>query len=181
MKRFWVVLGCVCLLTLAGCNGSGGERGSAAPGSVYCEPTAQKDYAALYLQVLEDLWAEDHGLNGGTYISVDLHEAPGNLTEEEIAAIAKTFAEAHGATPLTLSYRELADQGYLAENSDHWDDGVLYSIDCRSLQGQPLPEEHFSATKWVASEGAYFFEDCTAHWSESGAFLDYEIGGEAIS
>ena len=185
----------VCLLLLCGCAaGDGaGETGSipasaeetavqAAAPSETAPASVDYDYAALYLQVLEDLWSEDHGLNSGAfYISVDLSEAPGDLTAEEILDIAETFAKAHQAEPLTLSYRELQEQGYLSGDGDHWEDGVLFSIDGKDLTGPPLPEGHFSATKWRASEGAYFFEDCTAAWSDSGAFLSYQVGAEAIS
>ena len=42
------------------------------------------DLSGLYLKVLEDLWEVDAGLNGGIkYISIDLSEAPGELTEGE--------------------------------------------------------------------------------------------------
>ena len=209
MKRI-LVLFFACTLVLTGCNTSG-AAGPAVPDSAGFAPnvspaegtsaghsalsagpettlepeTVKKDYAALYLEVLEDLWAEDPGLNGGTYISVDLHDAPGDLTEAEIASIAERFAKAHGATPLTLSYRELIDQGYLTQVEEveyQWDDGVLYSIYGTTIgPREPLPEDHFTVEKWVSPLGAYFFEDCTPHWAEDGTFLSYEIGGFAVS
>jgi len=51
------------------------------------------DLCGLYLQVLENLWAEDPSLHTGvTTISVDLSQAPGDLTEAEKEAIAYVFA-----------------------------------------------------------------------------------------
>ena len=45
------------------------------------EDEARFDLCGLYLQVLEDLWNKDAGLNGGAEIvSVDLSKAPGGLT-----------------------------------------------------------------------------------------------------
>ncbi len=112
--------------------------------SVYSKGTQQNplgqyyDLCGLYLQVLDDLWDVDSGLNGGAaYASVDLSEAPGDLTEGEKEAIAWIFAGAHGVDPLTLTYQELEEQGYLSEYGDfsddehkiyEWPDGVLFSI-----------------------------------------------------
>ena len=48
------------------------------------EENAQYDLCGLYLQVLEDLWNEDDGLNGGAeVVSVDLSKAPGGRTAGE--------------------------------------------------------------------------------------------------
>lgn len=55
------------------------------------------DLCGLYLQVLNDLWDADAGLNSKIqYVSVDLSQAPGGLTEAEKAAVAWRFAGQHG-------------------------------------------------------------------------------------
>ncbi len=168
--------------------------------SVYSKGTQQNplgqyyDLCGLYLQVLDDLWDVDSGLNGGAaYASVDLSEAPGDLTEGEKEAIAWIFAGAHGVDPLTLTYQELEEQGYLSEYGDfsddehkiyEWPDGVLFSITART-DGQDevysLPVLQFNAEKWRSPLGAYFFEDCKAVWSERGSWNSYSVGAEAIS
>ncbi|MBD5532738.1 MAG: hypothetical protein HDQ98_11170 [Lachnospiraceae bacterium] len=168
--------------------------------SVYSKGTQQNplgqyyDLCGLYLQVLDDLWNVDSGLNGGAaYVSVDLSEASGDLTEGEKAAIAWIFACAHDTEPLTLTYNELAEQGYLSEYGDfsddehkiyEWTEGVLFSITART-DGQDevysLPVLQFNAEKWRSPLGAYFFEDCKAVWSESGSWNSYSVGAEAIS
>ncbi len=78
------------------------------------EENAQYDLCGLYLQVLEDLWNEDDGLNGGAeVVSVDLSKAPGGLTAGEKAAVAYIYAQKHGVQGLTMTFDELREEGYL--------------------------------------------------------------------
>lgn len=153
------------------------------------------DLCGLYLQVLEDLWETDAGLNsddGLTYIGVDLSQAPGGLTEGEKAAIAWRFAENHGKSLVTGTWQELVDQGYITgeslDGSDaqfmHWEDGVLFSItpaDGHEDEAYSLPVLRFDAEKWRSSLGAYFFFDCSVTWPEMGTWTTYSVGSEAIS
>ena len=140
------------------------------------------DLSGLYLKVLEDLWEEDPGMNDGSeYISVDLSEAPGNLTEGEKTAIAWIFAREHDGQMLTLSYRELVDQGYVQNYT--WENGILFLISSNSgvTEYYSLPVVKFNAEKWRSGTGAYYFEDCQAIWSEMGTWEDYSVGEYAIS
>ena len=98
------------------------------------------DLCGLYLQVLEDLWERDPGLNGGAkMVSVDLSDAPGGLSEAAQFAVAWAFARRHGAEALTLGYDELLAQGYLTNDAPEgdewamyrWEDGVLLRITAR--------------------------------------------------
>ena len=152
------------------------------------------DLCGLYLQVLEDLWNRDSGLNEGiSYLSLDLSEAPGELSEGERAAIAWIFAGAHNAEPLTLTYQQLAEQGYLTEIAAgkegrpaayQWEDGLLFTITAdkqAEAQIYSLPVVRFEAMKWRTPLGAYFFTQCSAVWPEMGTWSGYTIGGEAIS
>lgn len=146
------------------------------------------DLCGLYLQVLEDLWEKDEGLNSDIrYISVDLSEAPGELTDAEKAAIAWVFASKHDAKSLTLTYAELKDGGYLADDGSsigYWEDGVLFSIsaaDGHESEIYSLPVMHFDAQKWRSGLGAYFLIDCTATWPEAGTWTGYSVSSEAIS
>lgn len=75
------------------------------------EENAQYDLCGLYLQVLEDLWNEDDGLNGGAeVVSVDLSKAPGGLTAGEKAAVAYIYAQKHGVQGLTMTFDELREE-----------------------------------------------------------------------
>lgn len=154
------------------------------------------DLAGLYLQVLEDLWDRDAGLNGGiTAVSVDLSQAPGDLTEAEKEVIAWIFACRHGVEGLTLPYEELAEQGWLTDVEwdsrpedapaiYQWEDGVLFTItaaDGEENEVYSLPVLKFHAEKWRSPLGAYFFRDCSCVWPELGSWSEYRIGGEAIS
>ena len=151
------------------------------------------DICGLYLRVLEDLWNTDPGLNGGAqYISVDLSDAPGDLSESAKFAVAWAFARRHGAEALTLGYDELAAQGYLTgdapEGADwkayRWEDGVLLRIAAHESAEDEiysLPAVRFDAEKWRSPLGAYFFHDCTAVWPEFGTWSGYTVGAEMIS
>lgn len=146
------------------------------------EPAAEYDITGLYLQVLEDLWNTDDGLNSGiTYISVDLSTAPVQLSGEEVTALAETFAAAHQVMPLTLSYRELIDQGYFTEEEGYWEEGLLFSIKASDGSGETPTDMTFDAEKWRSVLGADFYMDCTPIWSETGACEGFETGGYAIS
>lgn len=165
------------------------QLGGVARISVYSRGTEKNpggtayDLSGLYLQVLRDLWDTDPGLNGEiTYISVDLSDAPGDLTEGEKTAIAWIFTCEQDADMLTLSYKELVAQGYCEDLN--WEDGVLFCIYDDSSDGNvgySLPVIHFNAEKWRSGLGAYFFQDCQAVWPEMGTWSGYTVGAEAIS
>lgn len=143
------------------------------------------DLCGLYLQVLDDLWNKDAGLNEGVrYVSVDLSEAPGGLTDAEKAAVAWVFASAHDAVPLTLTFEELTSEGCLADDGGGalcWEDGVLFSISAADGGAYySLPVIRFDAQKWRSVLGAYFLDDCVAVLPEAGTWT-YSAGGEAIS
>lgn len=147
---------------------------------------ARYDLCGLYLQVLEDLWNTDEGLNGGAgMISVDLSKAPGGLTAGEKAAIAYVFAQEHGVQGLTLTFDELREQGYLA--AEKLEDGSTAYSFLEGLLFTVTPEETqengaavcFSAEKWRSPLGAYFFTNCTASRREDG--WEYSVGAEMIS
>jgi len=147
------------------------------------------DLCGLYLQVLEDLWEKDVGLNGGIeYVSVDLSDAPGELSAGEKAAVGWIFACRHGVTALGLTYEELREQGYLTQREGDplpwWENGVLFSItadDWDEGEVYSLPVVKFSASKWRSGLGAYFLGRCKAVWPEMGAWSGYTVGAEAIA
>lgn len=149
------------------------------------------DLCGLYLQVLDDLWEKDSGLNSGAeLVSVDLSEAPGGLTDSEKSAIAWRFGELHGVTALQATMEELKEGGYLTETKMsettsfyEWEDGVYCSITDNSQEGEvfSLPALKFTAHKWRTPLGAYWLSDCSAVWPEFGAWSSYDIGAEMIS
>lgn len=161
----------------------GFSRGSKEnPGGTYY------DLCGLYLQVLNDLWEQDAGLNDAiAYVSVDLSQAPGDLTEGEKAAIAWIFAGQHQAEPLTLSLEELAEiklDGVAAAKQYQWEDGLLFTITADSgaeNEVYALPMVKFHAAKWRTPLGAYGFSRCTALWPELGTWSGYQAEAVWIS
>ena len=156
------------------------------------------DLSGLYLKVLEDLWDKDSGLNAGAeYVSIDLSEAPGGLTDGEKSAIAWIFGNKHAIMALSFTMEELKENGYLtaaggSNDLYQWDNGVFFQIYDNSAV-DPIAEENsletyfglpvlkFDAMKWRSPLGAYFLMDCSAVWPQMGTWSDYNIGAEAIS
>ena len=150
------------------------------------EENAQYDLCGLYLQVLEDLWNEDDGLNGGAeVVSVDLSKAPGGLTAGEKAAVAYVFAQKHGVQGLTMTFDELREEGYLTgekleggSTAYSFTNGLLFTITPEETQDNGA-SVCFSAGKWRSPLGAYYFTKCTASRGDNG--WEYTVGAEAIS
>ena len=154
------------------------------------------DLCGLYLQVLDDLWEKDKGLNENvSQIALDLSQAPGELTEGEKAALVHRFGELHGVEAFAATFEELKEQGYLTSEplGDgapegaaflHWEDGCLFSITpSEDHEGErySLPTLFFNAEKWRSSLGAYGFYDCSAGWGQVSTWNGYQIGSEMIS
>ena len=154
------------------------------------------DLCGLYLQVLDDLWQRDPGLNEGvSQIALDLSRAPGDLTESEKAALVWRFGELHGVEAFAATFEELKEQGYLTseplgEDAPegaaflHWEDGCLFSIEPNEDHAEEmysLPTLFFNAEKWRSSLGAYCFYDCSVVWPEFGTWSGYSVAGEMIS
>ena len=149
------------------------------------------DRCALYLRVLNDLWAVDEGLNNDiTMLSVDLSQT--GLSDSEQAAVAWAFGGEHGISQvLSLNYEQLAAEGYLTgadPDSDGipcWEDGCLFTITEQETGDNELNGARntvtFDAQKWRSALGAYFFADCTAEQALDGHWGDYTVGSEAIS
>ena len=144
------------------------------------------DLCGLYLQVLEDLWNKDTGLNGGAeVVSVDLSKAPGGLTAGEKAAVAYIYAQKHGVQGLTMTFDELREEGYLmgeklegGSTAYSFTNGLLFTITPDETQENGA-SVCFSAEKWRSPLGAYYFTKCTASRGDNG--WEYTVGAEAIS
>lgn len=144
------------------------------------------DMCAMYLDVLEDLWEEDPGLNGeAEYVSVYLKET--SLSPSEQAAVAWLFGGECGVfNVLELSLDELHEQGYITEEENgftHWKEGVYFAITEEEMEGiyNGVVPVQFDAWKWRSSLGAYFFSDCTSARNGMGEWSDYQVGAHMIS
>lgn len=154
------------------------------------------DLCGLYLQVLDDLWEKDKGLNENvSQIALDLSQAPGGLTEGEKLALVHRFGELHGVEAFAATFEELKEQGYLTSEPlgdgapegaafVRWEDGCLFSItpsEDHEGESYSLPTLFFNAEKWRSSLGAYGFYDCSAGWGQVSTWNGYQIGSEMIS
>ena len=96
-------------------------------GTLEEEPNSFDDLCALYLQVLEDLWETDPGLNENlTYLGMDLTKT--SLSESEQAAVSEEFAVRHNAKLIAGTYSELVNAGYIDGENLVWEDGCLFTI-----------------------------------------------------
>ena len=154
------------------------------------------DLCGLYLQVLDDLWQKDPGLNESvSQAALDLSRAPGELTEGEKLALIHRFGELHGVEAFAATFEELKEQGYLTFEPlgdgapegaafAHWEDGCFFSIEPNEGHEEEvysLPVIFFNGSKWRSSLGAYVLYDCSATWAEGGTWTGYQIGSEMIS
>ena len=159
------------------------------------------DLSGLYLQVLEDLWEVDAGLNSGlTMVGVDLTST--SLSYTERAAVAYAFGASHGVTAVEGTWEDLLEQGYITGEPleggkgqfYQWEDGCLFTIeesDEPAAVNMPAlgPGETasgydavaFDASKWRTSLGAYMFTDCSAVSDGAGHWDGYTVGAEMIS
>lgn len=165
-------------------------------GTSQCPGGGYFDLCGLYLQVLDDLWQKDPGLNSGiTVAGLDLSQAPGELLESEKSALAWRFGELHGVEVVEGTFDELVEQDYITIVPNdpecdcipgpYWEDGCLFTISPSHAHDDEvysgLPVLFFDAQKWCSPLGAYYFQDCSAAWPESGTWSGYNIGAEAIS
>lgn len=155
------------------------------------------DLCGLYLQVLDDLWTVDGGMNAGISIAgLDLSRAPGGLLDSERAALAYCFGRDHGVEVVEGTFDQLREEGYFTQldlpgqeagtgELYHWAEGCLFSIEPEAPTGIPevhsLPVVRFTARKWRAPLAAYCLADCFAVWPEFGAWSGYTVGHELIA
>ena len=148
------------------------------PGSITID--IRTDVCELYLEVLEDLWNVDPGLNDGiSQIGIDLSELS-HLTELEKETVMHEFASKHNLPFIAGTWEELCEQGYIDKDNLYWEDGLFFSIKTNE-DGDSDPEHTaFDAQKWRSGLGAYFFGQCTAQKNADGKW-SYTVGQEAIS
>ena len=197
MKRIAVFVLCLALaLPLAGCGTRPTEDETAV--ATAGEPdgpdggagTIREEVCALYLEVLEDLWNVDSGLNSElSQLGMDLSELS-HLTEAEKDSVMSEFASKHQLPYIAGTWEELCEQGLIDRENLYWEDGLFFSIKTNedaewnlpaATEGTSAPElTSFDAHKWRGGLGAYYFDRCTAQKNADGNW-SYTVGWEAIS
>ena len=124
MKRVLTVMLCFTLaLFMVSCNKTSTEE------KTYIDKgVIREDVCELYLEVLQDLWDVDSGLNSGiTQIGFDLSKLS-HLTEDEKDFVMKEFASNHDLPYIEGTWEELCEKGYIDKENLYWEDGLLFTI-----------------------------------------------------
>lgn len=124
----------------------------------------EPDYFSLYMQVLEDLFAEDEGLNEpADYFGFDFSELNA-LRDNEKLLLAQNFSAAHSAQPLHGTLQELMDEGYIDEENLYWEDGVHFTIKEEKSENGTVS---YSVKKWRSGLGAIGYDRSASLNSEN--------------
>ena len=196
MKKLIAMVFCLLLVfSLAGCatkstEGTAVGELNGPGGNAETIRDIRADVCELYLEVLEDLWNVDPGLNSEiSQIGIDLSELS-HLTEVEKDTVMSEFASKHNLPYIVGTWEELCEQGVIDKENLCWEDGLFFSIKTNEdaewnlpaiKEGDPVPElTAFDAQKWRSGLGAYYFGQCTAQKNADGKW-SYTVGQEAIS
>lgn len=138
------------------------------------------DRVGLALQALDDLWSEDTALNENIEeLSVCIDETliP---NPAERAAAAWRFAELHQLPPpMTYSWEELCDEGYVNKEELSWEKGCCLELKAAEDAGTGKTLR-FNAQKWRGGLAAIMYDGCTAKQKSDGGWK-YERGVFAIA
>ena len=137
----------------------------------------ENDLVGLYLEAIDGLHQQDPALNDGiTMLAFDLSGAT-NLSAAEKSALILLAAGRYGLEPLSGTFEELCEQGYIDREALFFPDGLLYTIETSAAAGED--SFSFSISKWRSGLGALGHEGCTAVF-ENGRGT-YEPGSTWIS
>lgn len=140
------------------------------------------DLVSFYLNVMDDLWKTDPGLNDQVQIiGFDLTKTT-NLLESEKAALIWLAADKYNMQTIAGTFDELSEQGYINKEQLYWEDGVLLTLEVTEDNQKTYPDNRkftFDLNKWRSGTGAYFFIDCEAIFNNGE--WSYKIGSQAIS
>lgn len=142
-----------------------------------------RDYCGLYLQALNDLWETESGINSGAeYVSIDLSDAPGALTQGEMQAVTWIFSGEHGLVGMTRSEQALIDEGYiipygpLYDGLRKWEKGIAFTI----IEAPDSDGQAFHISKWRSDLCSFRFLNCVPTWNADGSLLEYTIESQEM-
>lgn len=150
-------------------------------GSTETANEREEKICAMYMSVLEELYADSPGLNqpedesAGLTFGFDFSEVC-NIGEESKRRLGEEFSKKHGAQAVFGTYAELCEQGLIDGERLYWENGLLFGITDSEINGRGFK---FKCQKWRSGLGAIFFADCTA--KESTGEWQYTLDGFAIS
>ena len=167
------------MLSLFGCGAAAAPGASTEPESAAGEATDEENKLTdFYLDVIDDLYNDDEGLNSDIdTMGLDLTGAC-NLSDDEKQAIADAAGKAYDLNVVCGTYDELEEQGYIDKENLCFTSGVLISVE---VDGSSVKDDAFTfdAEKWRGGTGAIFYYDCAASLGADG--WSYTVGSFAIS
>lgn len=140
----------------------------------------EDDMTGLYLSAVDQLYSKDTALNDSiSYIAFDLSQL-NNMSDSEKSALIWLSAERYSLEPLSGTFEELCQQGYIDADELFFENGILIEIKDEPIKTiNSVSSFQFDISKWRSGRGAYMFIDCTAT-KEAGAWT-FSIGSEMIS
>ena len=137
---------------------------------------AENDIAGFYLQVLQDLYDTDAGLNSDiSVLAFDLTQV-NNLRSAEKSALVYMAGQHFGKETVTGTFEELCSEGYIDKDALFFPNGLFFQLKDSKIENDAF---QFDAEKWRGGLGAYFFTDCKAE--KINGVWEYTIGAEMIS
>ncbi len=135
------------------------------------------DRVGLYLRALDDLWGEDAALNEGLeYLAFNLGGAT-NLSAGEKAAFSYLAAGKYDLMPVTGTFDELCDEGYIDRDALYFENGLMIEL---TVSDETDDGFTFDLTKWRGGLAAYTYYGCKALRGADGQWT-YTVGAEMIS
>ena len=130
----------------------------------------------MYRQAVEALWDSDSGLlTDMTVLGCDLSELT-NLSEGERAGLIWALGEQYGLEPVSGTYEELAEQGYIDKEKLAFSEGVLLKL---AVTEEKTDRFTFDISLWRGGTGAVGHDGCKA--ALKGGAWSYEPGDAWIS
>ena len=148
-KTLIALLVAACAATgLVACAKTPYVGGPYAPAGSVGRTADPQDQARAYAVVLEALYRQDTGLNGGTYLALDLSQVQLAETAPLVAQV-RAFCASHGYTLMLDTFEGLQSKGYIKDLS--FADGFLVGFVDVSLTEDTLVTQ---AQKWRSGLGA---------------------------
>ena len=135
------------------------------------------DRVGLYLRALDDLWGEDTALNEGIDCLAFSLGGATNLSAGEKEAFSYLAAGKYGLLPVTGTFDELCDAGYIDRDALYFENGLMIEL---TVSDETEDGFTFDLTKWRGGLAAYTYYGCTATRGADGTWT-YEVGAEMIS
>ncbi len=118
-----------------------------------------------YLALIDDIWQEDSGLNGGIEMIVLDTTGWAGLTDMEKEIIFASMKNTYGLDVIEGTYEEMEEQGLIDKEQLYFPKGVIITIDHVELKDDNT-RITCSISKWRSGLGAVGSEEAAAEWKD---------------